>query len=494
MRALVAFCLAGAAVNAADIDAGGFFLRWMLLGPYGQTGGDNPGCVAMERDYLTDGVVTEADVKPYPGLAINTNYAVAASTALLATPGNPQANPGGIPTWYDSQSPWDTIDFQGGAAYNTDVDYCMAYACIYVKNLTGAAIANCRALMSSDDGIQLIVGATSVWCNSVPRGVGEAGYTPDTSGLFTLPAGITRFMVKVFEGGGGWAFRLKLQDGAGAPLLGNRIALTTLPYGPCPTASTVTAFADAWSRRAVIQWEHPYSLVRIYEGGLKLAETSDYRAQELVVGDLDLGPHVLEFRANIGEGEPACAVVTKLVEVTPVWPADFQCAYDDLSGRILFTWRNIEPYYEILKIQENGVDVLGLSYGVDSAVLVAGAPGTYTFTLVAELAGYASGGIACTVEVAGPSPAFRRGDANADGVTNIADAVFALAYMFTQGAAPSCPDTADANDDGTLDISDVVAVLRYLFTGGSIPLPGAQVCGPDPTSDTLGRCVYTACD
>ena len=66
--------------------------------------------------------------------------------------------------------------------------------------------------------------------------------------------------------------------------------------------------------------------------------------------------------------------------------------------------------------------------------------------------------------------------------------------MFTQGAAPSCPDTADANDDGTLDISDVVAVLRYLFTGGSIPLPGAQVCGPDPTSDTLGRCVYTACD
>ncbi|HAK97598.1 MAG TPA: hypothetical protein DCM87_22055 [Planctomycetes bacterium] len=494
MRTVVASCLVGVALSAADIDGSGFLLRWMLLGPYGQAGADSPGCPAMELDYLTDGTVTEAGVKPYPGLAIDTNYAIAASTSLLVTPGNPLANPGGIPTWYDSLSPADTIDFQSAAAYNTDTNYCMAYACVYVRNLTGAAIANCRALMSSDDAIQLIVGTTTVWCNSVARGVGEAGSTPDTSNAFTLPAGVTRFVVKVFEGGGGWAFRLKLRDGSGTALLGNRIALTTQPYGPCPTASTVDAFADAWSRRAVVQWDHSYSLVQIYEGGLKLAETNDYLAQELVVDGLALGPHVLEFRAYIGEGEPACAVVEKLVEIVPVWPVDFQCAYSDLTGVIEFTWRAIEPYYEILKIQENGVDVLGLAYGMESAALDAGAVGSYTYTLVAELAGYASSGITCTVEVTGPPPEFRRGDANAGGMTDIADAVFVLAYLFAQGAAPACPDAADANDDGKLDISDAVATLRYLFASGEMPLPGAQTCGPDPTTDGLGGCAYEACD
>ncbi len=494
MRAMIVLCvLSTMTFGATDIDSGGFILRWMLLGPYGQTGNNNPGCPLMVQDFLTDGTVTEANVKPFPGLAVETDYGIAASTGLTATPNNPAANPGGIPTWYECLFTVDTIDFQVAPAYATDVDDVMAYACIYVKNLTGAAIANCTAGMDSDDAIQCIVGTESVWCNSVARGVGASGSTPDISDTFTLPVGVTRLMVKVFEGAGGWAFRLNLRDGSGTALLSNRIALTTIPYGPCPTTATVDAFVDSWAREAVFQWDYTYSLVQIYEGGVKLAETSDSAIQSIAVGGLEVGSHRLEFRTRIGDDEPACATVEKLVDVLPVWPAGFQCTYSEAEGAVQFYWRNLEGYYDVLKIQEGGVDVLGLAYSMESAQINGVEAGTHTYTLVAERDGYASAGITCTVDVTGPPPQFRRGDANADRSVNVADAVFLLTYLFAHGPASACEDSADSNDDGRLDISDAVATLRHLFASAAMPAPGATTCGADPTADTLAACDYDVC-
>ncbi len=95
----------------------------------------------------------------------------------------------------------------------------------------------------------------------------------------------------------------------------------------------------------------------------------------------------------------------------------------------------------------------------------------------------------------GPTePLFMRGDANADGGVNIADAVFILAYYFSGGLDPVCADSADSNDDGGVNIADAVSVLSYYFSGGTIPDPAGS-CGPDITPDDGLDCVsYPPCE
>ncbi len=91
-------------------------------------------------------------------------------------------------------------------------------------------------------------------------------------------------------------------------------------------------------------------------------------------------------------------------------------------------------------------------------------------------------------------PTFRRGDANTDGVVNIADAVFVLAHLFAHGAVPPCRDAADANDDGTVNIADAIRVLGHLF-GGTGPLPEPfAACGADTTQDGLECAAFRPCN
>jgi RHS repeat-associated protein len=80
---------------------------------------------------------------------------------------------------------------------------------------------------------------------------------------------------------------------------------------------------------------------------------------------------------------------------------------------------------------------------------------------------------------------FERGDCNADGQVNIADAIYLLAHLFSGGEDPLCFDAADTNDDGTINIADAIYLLAFLFSGGSPPPEPFDICGPDPTDDTL---------
>lgn len=61
------------------------------------------------------------------------------------------------------------------------------------------------------------------------------------------------------------------------------------------------------------------------------------------------------------------------------------------------------------------------------------------------------------------------GDANSDGVRDISDVVFLIAYIFAGGSAPYPLAAGDANNDGAADISDVVYLIAYIFSGGSAP-------------------------
>ena len=96
----------------------------------------------------------------------------------------------------------------------------------------------------------------------------------------------------------------------------------------------------------------------------------------------------------------------------------------------------------------------------------------------------------------GGKPPFRRGDANADGKTDITDAVVILGYLFQGGTNPSCLDALDTNDSGRIDLTDAVYLLAFLFQGGANPpAPGPATCGPDttPSEFITAPCVYNKC-
>ncbi len=85
----------------------------------------------------------------------------------------------------------------------------------------------------------------------------------------------------------------------------------------------------------------------------------------------------------------------------------------------------------------------------------------------------------------GEETQFVRGDTNADGSINIADAITILSYLFSGAEAPSCVKSADTNDDSQVNIADAIFVLGYLFGGGPDLDPPFKECGTDPTEDPL---------
>ena len=92
-----------------------------------------------------------------------------------------------------------------------------------------------------------------------------------------------------------------------------------------------------------------------------------------------------------------------------------------------------------------------------------------------------------------PPNAFRRGDVNADGASNLTDAVSILSHLFAGGLAPPCSKSADADDTGTVGITDAVYLLNFLFSGGPAPAAPSAECGPDPTLDGLTCERFAAC-
>ncbi|MBI4601902.1 MAG: hypothetical protein HY721_08060 [Planctomycetes bacterium] len=193
-----------------------FIQRWLLLGPYKQPGafGANPGETSIRRDHLTDGAeVKEVDIEPKAGDTVNTKYGAggARSTGLEPTL-NPDLNPGGVPTWYAWEDGDDTIDFT--AVYRGDENQVMAYAVTYVE-LEEDMVLDIG--LGSDDSIQVLLDGEEIHINDVARGAGGTNAVQDLvlassmPALNPLPRGVHRILVKVFEGNGDHAFRLRFQ-------------------------------------------------------------------------------------------------------------------------------------------------------------------------------------------------------------------------------------------------------------------------------------------
>ena len=62
------------------------------------------------------------------------------------------------------------------------------------------------------------------------------------------------------------------------------------------------------------------------------------------------------------------------------------------------------------------------------------------------------------------------GDANFDGMVNVGDIVFIIAYVFTGGPAPDPYCQGDVNGNGHVQVDDAVYLINYIFKGGSPPL------------------------
>jgi hypothetical protein len=62
-----------------------------------------------------------------------------------------------------------------------------------------------------------------------------------------------------------------------------------------------------------------------------------------------------------------------------------------------------------------------------------------------------------------------RGDANGDGIIDLADVIYLLNYLYKSGFVPDPAEAGDTNCDGTVDLGDVVHLLNYLFKGGQAP-------------------------
>lgn len=87
---------------------------------------------------------------------------------------------------------------------------------------------------------------------------------------------------------------------------------------------------------------------------------------------------------------------------------------------------------------------------------------------------------------------FVRADANADGSTDISDAIFILGYLFLGTGTPTCLEALNVDDSPAIDISDSIYLLGHLFLGGPPPLPPVGACGADPTPG-LGCASFPPC-
>jgi len=84
-------------------------------------------------------------------------------------------------------------------------------------------------------------------------------------------------------------------------------------------------------------------------------------------------------------------------------------------------------------------------------------------------------------------PRFIRGDSSGDRAVQVNDPILILSRLFLGGDPLPCEKAADADDDGLIQLNDPIVILSRLFLGGApLPPPGPEVCGEDPSPDTLG--------
>ncbi|MBI4583823.1 MAG: hypothetical protein HY717_07350 [Planctomycetes bacterium] len=90
-------------------------------------------------------------------------------------------------------------------------------------------------------------------------------------------------------------------------------------------------------------------------------------------------------------------------------------------------------------------------------------------------------------------PGFIRGDANANGEVDIADAVFILKHLFIGDSVPPCARAVDVTGNAAVDIGDAIYLLRYLFLRGTPLPPPYPACGGEGAKSALPCASFPPC-
>ena len=80
-----------------------------------------------------------------------------------------------------------------------------------------------------------------------------------------------------------------------------------------------------------------------------------------------------------------------------------------------------------------------------------------------------------------------RGDANDDGLVDLADGLFLLDELFLGGPAGTCFGAKDANDDALVDTADAVYLFNMLFFNGPPPPAPYPECEAIPSEDCASQ-------
>ncbi len=202
----------------ARLTADGFVTAWITLGPFKQDvtailDRAAPGYDLMAADWLTDGVISETDIRPKAGERVETAYVDLSPALSLWATTRTDDNPGGLyPTWFLWQ------DTDGNIAYEdihlNDVNDAMSYAVAYIHN-PNAQPADVYCGYGTDDSAYLRLNGEEVSYHNEPRGSG--GAIQDWACLHLVP-GMNCLLFKTFEGGGGFNFNFRLQDVDGTPI------------------------------------------------------------------------------------------------------------------------------------------------------------------------------------------------------------------------------------------------------------------------------------
>lgn len=88
---------------------------------------------------------------------------------------------------------------------------------------------------------------------------------------------------------------------------------------------------------------------------------------------------------------------------------------------------------------------------------------------------------------------FVRGECNGDGALGLADPIHLLAELMGAGNGLDCLESCDANDDDELGLADAVFALNFIFLDGATPPAPYPGCSTDPTGGALGCESYPSC-
>lgn len=222
----------------AGMTVTGGITDWLLLGRYGTEVGCGTSPELMKQDFLAeaDGI-TEANILPYVGMVVNTDFAVAASINYQGCAAS-GADPAVAPTVISVVG--EQLNLEAVCANQDNV---VTHQFTYIENLTGEdLVAEIRC--GSDDGIAVALDNGYIHANPACRGTSAN----QDSAIVVITPGVHRLMMKTFEAGGGSGSQMSIRDYyTKVPYTADMISATaavdeaSVPMDSLPPAPTLLA-------------------------------------------------------------------------------------------------------------------------------------------------------------------------------------------------------------------------------------------------------------